>query len=191
MALKDELDQIGAQIRELEKRQEAIYKASLAAPESEKVCPDWCAETLAGGHRGVFIEYPITLHGITHKQGRLVLDAGPSKSKVPGAWVAIRPVGEEHKGETFLGVYLGDLATEASASFHRETGVLAVGLAHWNPAIWVPDMKRIVFGYESWWGVLKSPDDLRKITNEDIDNIWYVKALRALSGAGASKETTP
>ena len=45
----------------------------------------------------------------------------------------------------------------------------------------MPDLKRLVMGYESWWGIIESEEQLRQITNFDIENIWYVKALKALS----------
>jgi hypothetical protein len=73
-------------------------------------------------------------------------------------------------------------ALTARATFNPKTGVLEVGLAMHNPAIWVPDLKRIVFGMESWWGVIDNPDDLKQITDADIQNVWYVKALQGLEG---------
>lgn len=50
-----------------------------------------------------------------------------------------------------------------------------------NPAIWVPDQNRIVWGMGSWWGIIEKEEDLKKITNQDIENVWYVKALKALA----------
>ena len=55
-----------------------------------------------------------------------------------------------------------------------------------NPAIWVPDLKKIVFGMESWWGVLRSRTISKQITDADIQNVWYVKALQALEGGDAA-----
>ena len=31
--------------------------------------------------------------------------------------------------------------------------------------------------------MLKTPEDFRQITDADIDNVWYVQALRGLEGA--------
>jgi hypothetical protein len=45
----------------------------------------------------------------------------------------------------------------------------------------VPDLARVVMGWESWWGEIRTPDDLRQITNADVENVWYVKALKTLS----------
>jgi hypothetical protein len=54
---------------------------------------------------------------------------------------------------------------------------------HSNPAIFVFELNKIVFGAESWWGVIENEDELKKIkiTQDDIDNVWYVKALKAIS----------
>jgi hypothetical protein len=92
-------------------------------------------------------------------------------------WVAIRPVDNKR---TYLGFLLGDMARGAGVRYDRESGVLSVSPGSHNPAIWVPDLGRVVYGFESWWGVLKGPDDLRKITDADIQSVWYVRALKDL-----------
>ena len=50
-----------------------------------------------------------------------------------------------------------------------------------NPAIYVPVLDKIIWGYGSWWGPIKSEEHLKQITDEDIQNIWYVKALKQLA----------
>lgn len=47
-----------------------------------------------------------------------------------------------------------------------------------NPAIFVPDLNRVVWGMESWWGPIESKEKLHQITDEDISNVWYVKAAK-------------
>ena len=44
----------------------------------------------------------------------------------------------------------------------------------------MPELKRVVYGCESWWHEIESIDEFKKITNEDIENTWYVKLLRAM-----------
>jgi len=64
--------------------------------------------------------------------------------------------------------------------FHdRETKKLEISPFS-NPAIFLPEFNEIVWGIESWWGVIEKEDDLRQITDKDIQNIWYVKALKAV-----------
>lgn len=180
MSPKEELFAIQAQIKVLEERRRVIYAASLAAPATEKVCEDGLAEMYAEGFGGTF-EYPVTIHGITHGK-EPVFQAGMRRA---GTWVAVRPCDDECAGKTYLGMYLGDAATAAGVSFNHATGVLEVGLGYHNPAIWVFDLKRIVYGMGSWWGPIKWPEDLRQITNVDVNSVWYVRALQELSGTPA------
>lgn len=121
------------------------------------------------------IQYPITVAKVTPKSraNRELVAVGTS--------VACRPVKDNPDKKTYLGVYLGDLPIQsATTSYHIKTQELSFLVAT-NPAIFVPDLNRVVWGYESWWGRLKSPDDLKAITDKDIENVWYVKALRELS----------
>jgi hypothetical protein len=132
------------------------------------------------------LEFPITVKSIEWDE-----DAGPiSPDRIfgakAGAWVAVRPVGEE---KTYLGVMLGDYRPP-SLAFNHETGEIRVTKRVFgNPAMWVPDLDRVVMGWGSWWGEIRTPDDLRQITNADIENVWYVKALKALSENAAKQDS--
>lgn len=100
-------------------------------------------------------------------------------SALPGSFVAVRPVVDNPEHKTYLGILLGTYCPP-TLSFDKETGILNIGRGMGNPAIWVPDLNKVVMGYESWWGRINSPEDLKAITNQDIENVWYVQALRAL-----------
>ena len=50
-----------------------------------------------------------------------------------------------------------------------------------NPAIFVPDLKTIIFGVESWRQRITTESQLRSITDIDIENVWYVKALKQIA----------
>lgn len=96
-----------------------------------------------------------------------------------GAWASIRPNADEYKNKTFLGIYLGDLPYQQVAAIKNKT---TLEISHGtNPAIYVPDLKKTIFGYESWWGIIKDKNSLKKITDADIENVWYVKALKELT----------
>lgn len=107
-----------------------------------------------------------------------------------GSFVSVRPCGEDYEGKTYLGIYLGDLPIGFNYTIDNESGVLAVAPGLGNPAIWTPALKRIVYGCESWWGPIKSPEDVDKmqITDDDIKNVWYVRMLKELCNGGDSKE---
>ncbi len=107
-----------------------------------------------------------------------------------GTWVAVRPVSDNPVKKTYLGIYLGALPVkDAITSYHVKTKELSF-LVRDNPGIFVPDLNRVVYGYESWWGRLKKPEDLKQITDQDIQNVWYVKALRALSPEPPSDQSS-
>jgi len=96
-----------------------------------------------------------------------------------GDWVSIRPCDEKYEKKTFLGIYLGEIPIRAQFYLDKETKGLEIVPEH-NPAIYIPDLKKIIFGCESWWGKVNSPEDLRKITDIDIEDLWYVKALKEM-----------
>lgn len=44
--------------------------------------------------------------------------------------------------------------------------------------MFVPELGRIVWGCGSWWHKIKSEDDLRQITDDDIDKVCYVQLAK-------------
>jgi len=101
----------------------------------------------------------------------------------PGTFVSIRPADE---AKTYLGIYIGDLPVWNDFHYNIPTERVVVS-SHLNPAIFVPDLARVVYGCESFWGEIKDEHDLREITDEDIENVWYVKALKQLSEKDGGK----
>ncbi len=95
-----------------------------------------------------------------------------------GRFVKIRPCADEFENKTFIGIFIGDAARGSGVSI--EDDKIVCSWASFNPAILIPELGRIVYGMESWWGLIKSEDDLKEITDLDIENVWYVKALKQL-----------
>lgn len=122
-----------------------------------------------------YIEYPIEVSKINANSNK-----GSYRDGQVGKFVKIVPCGDEHKGKTYLGLYLGELPVGHSISHNPESKELTVSFRN-NPAIFVFDLNKIVYGMESWWGIIESEEDLKAITESDIDNIWYVKALKELT----------
>lgn len=121
-----------------------------------------------------YIEYPLTINGINNEKVDFT-----GLGHVCGALCEVSPCGEEYEGKSYIGIYLGDLPTGIHSSFDRTSGILTnrtIG----NPAIFVPELRKIVWGYESWWREIKSIEDFKGITKEDIENTWYVRSARAL-----------
>lgn len=122
-----------------------------------------------------YIEYPIEVSKINQDN-----DASSWRDMDKGKFVKIRPCNEKYEGKTYLGMYLGDLPKGHRISHNPDTKELDVSFDT-NPAIFVFELNEIIFGCQSWWGIIKNEEDLKKITDIDIDNIWYVKALNSLN----------
>jgi hypothetical protein len=105
------------------------------------------------------------------------------------SWVRVRPCAPEYERKTYLGFLLGDLALSHSVRFKRD-GTLCVAFSMHNPAIFVPTLGKLLYGCELWWSKISSPDDLRTISDADIDNVWYVQALKSLQAATSDGRET-
>lgn len=123
-----------------------------------------------------YIEYPLTINGIEEEK----IDYERSLHANIGDLVAVRPCTKMKGKTTFLGIYLGELPQCIMHRFNEQTGVLKAETLD-NPAIFVPELKKIVWGSGSWWHRIKSEEQLREITDEDINNTWYVKMAKELS----------
>jgi hypothetical protein len=184
MTPREELEQVDTEIKRLEERRRELYERSTAAPENDKLCEDSLARMLAEPELFQSLEYPIEVRGIAFRGDAKLIHVRHRKAGL----VRIRPCAEECRGKTFIGLYLGDLANNVGCSFNRESGVLAVYAdGHRNPAIWVPNLQRLVFGYESWWGPIESEEQLADITDDSIGRLWYVQAMKAMFAANESK----
>lgn len=126
-------------------------------------------------YKSRYIEYPLTIQGIENAP---IETSGIGHAC--GAICKIRPCKEEYQGKTYLGIYLGELPIAITSSYNEESGVLT-NRAMNNPAIFVPELETIIYGMESWWGEIESEEDLKEITQGDIDNQWYVQALKKIS----------
>jgi hypothetical protein len=103
-----------------------------------------------------------------------------------GSLVKVRPCGEEYQGKTYIGIFLGNLAIDNICYLNKQTKELEI-FPHTNPAIFVPELKKIVFGCESWWGKINSIEEIKDITDEDIENLWYVKLLKNIEEGKKNK----
>lgn len=181
--LNERMEQLEAQEKAIRAEQREIYRKSLEAPEAEKVCPDGIAEMI-GSSMDFTARHgepePFTVRRVTMGKSRALTSEGCLREV--GSFVAIRPCAEECENRTFLGLYIGDLALSVMTHISRDIDAIKLDFSMHNPAIWVFELNRIVLGCESWWGPIKDEKHLRKITNDDIDNAWYVRALRQMTG---------
>lgn len=96
-----------------------------------------------------------------------------------GSFVKIRPCDDKYDNKTYLGILIGEAALSSSVSI--KDGAIICSWSMYNPAILIPEMSEVVYGCESFWGEIESEDDLRELTDQNINNVWYIKALKQLS----------
>ena len=131
-----------------------------------------------------YIEYPISVSKINIEgwDGNYTLF---HKDDI-GKPVKIRPSGKEYEGKTYLGIFMGDLPIMPHVTHDPRNNELSVRPFS-NPAIFVPSLKKIIHGCESWWSIIESENDFKDITDEDIENVWYVKMFNTAFTAGEKK----
>lgn len=132
---------------------------------------------ICDSYKSRYIEYPIEVSKINTNA-----DKDEYRDSRTGNFAKIRPCGEEYEGKTYLGLYLGEMPVGHRISHNPDTNELNVSFST-NPGIFVFDLNKIVYGMESWWGIIKNEDDLKEITESDINSVWYVKALKKLSNS--------
>ena len=115
-----------------------------------------------------YIEYPLVINGI-HKED-------PSPWGVMLKPVKIRPCSED---KTYFGIYLGEFPRYMHVSYNEKSGILDVSTPC-NPCIYVPALEKVVFGDESWWSEINPGEDVTDITDEQIEDQWYMKMLRGI-----------
>lgn len=120
-----------------------------------------------------WIEYPLPVKEIKCSE----IEYNKSLFNECGILVKVRPCGKEYENKTYLGFLLGDLPLSVSPSYNPNTNLLTISTYN-NPAIFIPELRKIVFGCESWWSRIENEKDLSEITDIDIENTWYVKLLK-------------
>lgn len=122
-----------------------------------------------------FIEYPITVKDIVNKN----IDTTGISCKC-GDMCEVTLCNDDAENRSYIGICLGELPISILSSYNKNTGVLTNDTLS-NPAIFVPELKRIVYGCESFWRRIDSIEDFKGITKEDIENTWYVSLLRKMA----------
>ena len=127
------------------------------------------------------ITFPLTVDKIQFSKTPAFLDKCVLGGKC-GDFVAVRPCAKEYQGKTYLGILLGEIA-ESTLVQYDDARVLHIEPSLHNPIIFIPDLLTVVRGYESWFKRIRTPQDLSSITDKDIGNVWYVKALNTLASS--------
>ena len=125
-----------------------------------------------GNFSSRFIEYPLTIQEIENTP---IDTVGIRKSC--GELCEVTLAKKDTGKKSYLGIYFGDLPIGIQSTYDTKTGKLN-NFAVKNPAIYVFELKRIVYGCESWWRIIKSLDEFKGIPMDEIENTWYVRLLR-------------
>lgn len=120
------------------------------------------------------IEYPIVVDGIVFDKTESIRKDGLCEV---GSLVAIRPCKEEYGNKTYLGMYIGEVARRKFAKYNSETKELTFGVGMYIPAIYVFELKKIIYGSESWWREVSDISEIKEITDGEIDDLVYVRLL--------------
>lgn len=123
-----------------------------------------------------YIEYPITVNNMNIKPN----DNYSLRREDIGKLALIRPCGKEYGNKTYVGIFLGDMPALQSVSFNNKTHELTTSMVN-NPAIFVPELKKTIYGLESWWKIVEDESELTKeITDDVIGSQWYVQLAKAI-----------
>lgn len=120
-------------------------------------------------YKSKYIEYPVTINGIENKEIETT-----SLGHTVGCLCEIRPCDERYQHKSYLGIYLGELPISIVSNLDNN-GILT-NSALTNPAIFVPALKKIIYGCESWWREIKDINDFKSI-DKDTKNQWYGKSI--------------
>lgn len=121
-----------------------------------------------------YIEYPIEVSKMNIRE-----DINSYRKSDIGKLAKVRPCKEEYSNKTYIGIFLGELPIGHSVSHNPDSKELNISFRV-NPAIFVPELKKIIYGCESWWSIIDDASKLDDITDDDINNTWYVQALNQL-----------
>lgn len=86
------------------------------------------------------------------------------------------PFREKIRKQKIFGHFFGKLAVDEVCRFDKETKELEI-IPYTNPAIFVPELRKIIFGCESWWTKINSVEELEETTDKKITSTWYVRRL--------------
>lgn len=133
-------------------------------------------------YKNRFIEFPLTIDQLDIQS----IEPSTLYADRIGSPCAIRLAGNDPK--TYIGIFLGELPYQIHASVFIQNNTLSC-YPLYNPAILVPELKRIVYGYESWWKTLESPEDFKEITGADIQSQWYVQMFQHMMKGESTDES--
>lgn len=158
-AVDEQLDALDLQVKELKQTKAEILKQSLDASDEDAWMIKMELESIEINERTPLPSRKLGWKVDHVSWGEKCEPFKASWRSETGAWVKVRPCGKEYEGKTYLGILLGDVALSVSFRYSPETRTIGFEPAMHNPAMYIPDLKKIVYGCGSWWGVIEGPED--------------------------------
>lgn len=90
--------------------------------------------------------------------------------------VVVKPCGKEYNNKSYIGIYLGDFPQTVKANIEEDTLIVSPTLN--NPLIYMFETKTVVFGSNSWWKKIENIEEFEKLTDNEIENTWYVQVMK-------------
>lgn len=117
---------------------------------SESDCKD-CEQ-----YKSKYIEYPCTINRIENK--KIPSNQECLEFAKIGSFVWIEPCGEEYQDKKYIGILLGNLPIFINTTLDKNQ--VLNNHCVMNPAIFVPELNKIIYGCESWWCVIQNTKHL-------------------------------
>lgn len=96
-----------------------------------------------------------------------------------GTLVRIQPIKKEYKGKTYLGILIGQIQVGTGVRVYEKEKRIKIS-PKYNTAIYVPELKEIILGVESWWSTIEKPEQLKQITTEEIQSSPIAQIIKGM-----------
>jgi hypothetical protein len=171
--LRQELEQLEADLGALNERRADLYRRSLEASQGDKACTDLVSAAMLGGPLAATnkIPWPVELAGIAWTDGNSPCYLAAR------AWVRVRPFGAEKDS---LGFHIGDVATGVQARLGEGDLLHLSHVAH-APVLYVPELGQIVSGLAAQWHAIEGPEGLEDFDGDGTLAPWVAQAERDLT----------
>lgn len=104
-----------------------------------------------------------------------------------GTAVAVAPLAPAYGNKSYFGIYIGKVATAPDTSYEADSKLLIVKNGPYTPAILIPEINEIVYGYDCYWTVITGKKHLT-LVNINGDLPWYMKSFKTHRKTKRSKK---
>lgn len=118
------------------------------------------------------IEFPIRVRRIENNCQILTVNQPTTFHQSDGIGFPVKiQLPDDKDNKWYDGICLGELPRQIYLTHKKKNGRLTIN-AHYNPAIYVPEKKKIYFGDESWWKVSEKKKPNKKKSRSKNELSW-------------------